>query len=459
MKEKIAFLLALIFLIHPMNVVSVTFISAAAGPMFVMFGLSAFLINTNEKLHWSIKYPLIFVLLLLGAISREEGLYFGILILCFDLIFKRKLFTYSLIPIVFAGAVYFYLRLSFAGVIFVTDQLVPIMRLSFIERVFNIPAIITYYLRTFFLPIQLVTNQQWTITSLSFWGFYLPITILIFFSIAFVLIAIKLKQKYPKELPKFIFFMIWFVTSLCLYLQIIPLDYTVSNRWFYVPIIGLLGMLGILINNVNIRFNSKNVTLLTLIVLVLLATRSYIRTTNWKDEVTLFAHDSEITTNFSTEGNLGLAFYQKGQYKQALAHLKQSVDMFAYDANLLLLAQTYQHLNDLKNAEKYYILAAETHSYGDDYHAKIIYKVIASFLIEHNNTAARKVILSGLKAYPTSYRLQSLYVVNEMRLGNNQEALISAISNMQKTPNHLTINLVGDIINHKDIKINEEYLN
>lgn len=458
MKKQIAFVMSMIFLVHPMNVVSVSYISAVGGVLYVLFGILALLIAHQKKMNSFLKFSLIFLFLLLSVLSKEDGITFYFLTLAYFFIFDKKNLFFSFTSSIMAGIFYLFLRLGIAHIDYTRFEIVPIMRLNIIQRLFHIPQIIIYYLKTFFFPYHLATNQQWTIHSISISNFYLPLISIIFLLVILSYFLTSIRKEHQERSSHFVFFLLWFSLGLSIYLQIIPLDYTVANRWFYSPMVGLLGMIGVTLSTVSIRIHQKYVTIIAIVLISTLSLRAFIRTTNWHDEAILFGHDSQITTNFDTEDQLAVALYFKGKPDEALIHAKRSVSMFPYDGNLLHLAEIYEGLNDVENAKQSYLLAAQADNYAPGNHERVIYRLLARFLIKHDAVAARKVIDAGIKEYPDSYRLWALDAINEYRLGNREEALASAFNAMQVNSNSSTTHLVSDIINNENIQFTDEFI-
>src|SRR5258708_5740782 len=82
-KISVSFFLALIYLVHPMQVETVAYISSLQNELSLIFGLLAVFIGTTKKQRSLYKYSLFFIFLLLASLSKELGLLFGVFILVF----------------------------------------------------------------------------------------------------------------------------------------------------------------------------------------------------------------------------------------------------------------------------------------------------------------------------------------------------------------------------------------
>lgn len=437
-KEKLSLILALIFLVHPINTETVVYVSALQDTLYFLFGSFALLWAITRKAQ-SKTFLIVGLMLLLSLLSKETGLLFLLMLLIFKLLIDRKhLLGYILISATVIG-VYSLLRFVVAGVSFGSGNLSPIMRIPFGERLINIPQILFFYLRTFFAPIDLSIAQHWTVKNIDLDSFYLPLTWVL---TALVLAAagmIYFKSKGQKQFLTFNFFFFWTIMGLAMHSQLVPLDMTVAERWFYFPIIGILGMIGVTIHNIKINTKFKTIYLsLTVLIVAALSLRTFIRTFDWRDGLTLFRHDITISQNaFDLENNLGVELYRVERFSEAKIHFEKSTRLAPYWwTNWNNLGVIYERDKDIKTAMDYYQKAI------DNGHYYLAYENLARvlFLYEDSQTA-EKFTLRALMVLPQNPRLWLTLALAENQIGKIDEAIMAAKKSYLLQPSQQSYNL------------------
>lgn len=187
--KPISLFLSLIFLVHPIQVESVVYISSIEEELFTLFGMTALLLVRKNR-NTIRNGILIFFFLLMSLLSKETGILFVFVLLLYKLLFYRKnLKLYAFFSIVLIG---FYLFLYFyvAKIHFTPLPEIPIEVAPLATRLMTMPAIIFFYLSTFFFPLRLITGQMWLVASLSFWQFYFPLLIDSLFFATLIVIGI-----------------------------------------------------------------------------------------------------------------------------------------------------------------------------------------------------------------------------------------------------------------------------
>lgn len=376
--KHISFVICLIFLIHPIQVESVAFIASTLSPLSFLFGLVALLVSFENNLNAK-RILLICFFLLLSTLIKETGFLFLPSILLYRMLFQ---FKKSEVIVLFLAemclsVIYFLLRFFVGKVslIPVKGAIIPIASLNFMQRLENIPAIIFYYLKTFFYPEALAIDQQWVITNPDFYNFILPLLLDTLFFLVLIALGYYLYKNHEKFFKPFLFFFLWFVVGLGFYLQIFPLDITVADRFFYYPIVGLLGMLGIGIMLCKpVLKKSKYlpvVFVLTSIIIIGLSVRTIIRNSNWHDEITLYSHDSKIYDSMNDEVNLGSDYAAMSNYQEALVHYEKAVAILPTELDLYDVGYVYEEMGNLKKAEVNYRNALAYIKYPADQHRLI----------------------------------------------------------------------------------------
>lgn len=423
---------SLIFLIHPINSEEVIYISDLQDTLFVFFGLLSLLVVSKTKL--TIREYSLFSLLLLGSLlSKESGLLFVPAALAYrSLVFDKRLAAGGLVNLILActGIVSLWVGLRHFAVSWSleSDHIFPIGRLPLLGRLINLPEIVFYYLKTFFFPRDLAVGQQWIVTSTDLVHFYLPMgTDLLFFCL--LLVVGKLIFNDKKYFPVYLFFASLFITGLTLHLQIIPLDATVADRWFYFPSIGLLGIIALLIQKYNL-LKSTAVLIVFLLLILVLSARAIFRNSNWKDGLTLARHDTQVNPDsFVMENNFGYELIQAKTWDEAEEHLKKSIDLAPYWwLNYNNLGVVYRHKGATGNQE--FIAKAEENfrkasENTDTFYSP--YENVAELLFNFQSAqAAKNFIVSTSKKLTLSENLYFLLSISEYQLGNKKEALAAA---------------------------------
>lgn len=464
MEKKIAFISAIFFLIHPIQVESVSFIAQTTSPLFFLFGIIPLFIVRKKKLDKK-ELIQIYCFSLLSLFAKETGILFIFLMLIYALLFA-KVQIKKLALIAFCSVTtYLFIRLIVNNIDFSPRSLVPIAVATLQERLITMPAIMFYYLKTFFFPFVLSIDQQWTVMSLTFSGFYLPFIIDTVFLLLLGIFGVSLYKKNKQEFKTYIFFVSWFILGMGLLFQIFPLEMTVADRWFYFPLAGLLGILGVLLQTSK-GFWKRHVFLGTIIILLVssfLAIRTIIRNNDWKDNLTLFTSAAKTEDNYDIEENLGYEFFENKNYAQARNHYQSSVNYRPIEPNLMKLAGADLGLRDITAAKENYALAFQAQSfpiYDSKLHSLSSYEVYGYILVLTGSPVkAEQLIQQGFMEYPNQPVLWYLEALAQYKIGNMKQAITAARILYQLLPTDITKKLYINIKEHSTFSILNTTLN
>ncbi len=437
-KETVAFILAVIFLVHPAAVEAVSFASAMQEVGFTLVGIAGFmfllssprrrgssaselikrgdysldsLLRGNDNV---IKIFITTIALLIALLMKETAIVFFVLVFCYLFLFERKnqivLISYSIFSVILLMA-YFLFRVS-GGSLYVQGQgLFPIMRVSFATRLINIPMIILYYLGKFFYPMNLGIAQHWVVRFIDFQNFWLPLVFEILLFSGAIIYFIKTKNKV------FLFFFIWFLLGLLPHLQIIPLNMTVAERWLYFPMIGILGMVGAIIGDYSLdprlhgddkqtsfprRWESKLIFPLLIVIIVFFAIRSFIRVLDWRSGLSLFSRDIRKNSSFDLQNNMGVELFRVGRYFEAKKYFEISTQLAPYWwVNWNNLGAIYEREKNYQKAAEYYKKAIDNGQYY------LAYENLAKILVLHENDQKKtdEFLRKSLKLFPENQNL------------------------------------------------------
>ena len=445
LKEEVAFILALIFLAHPINVETVTYISNLQDVLFVCFGLLGFLILIKGFFG---KYNVIVAnsLLLLSMLSKETGVLFILVYGCWVFLYNKKFIKLFLASLLLSVIPYFLIRFFIANVFFGSDTHTVFGNLPLTARLLNIPAIVFHYLYIFIFPKDLLLGQTW-ITTKDFNGLYLPIITLVC-GIASLYSFYKKTQSKKTIITPFIFFVLWFISGLAMHIQILPLEMTVADRWFYFPIIGLLGIIGVVTSRMN-KQQSKFLLSASLVVVIFLGMRSFVRMGDFKNSLILYSHDSKYTKSYLLEHSLGYELMLKKEYKSAYPHLISSITLFENTNNTNTLGVWYYQTEATKSA---IIMFEKSIALGGNF---LAYRNAAQIYIDNKDYKnAERILLKAVVLFPQDSNFWFLLAIAEYKLGKVEKALGAAERLYQVNPNQQNVYIVNQLRIGEPIKFN-----
>lgn len=219
-----AFILSVIFLVHPINSEIAFYISDLQEVLFFFFGILSMNILQRYTTHKA--FMLASLCIFASLLSKETGFLFLLISVLYVFMFKRNyVFTYCryLIP---AFIIYLVLRISSVGIFAHTVAFSPIQTLSLFIRMISMPAIFLFYLKTFFYPVALSISWRFAYTTISVSDFLLPLFIDFLFLCLLVYGGYVLHQKVSKKYTAlYSFFGFCFISGILFHLQIIPPGY------------------------------------------------------------------------------------------------------------------------------------------------------------------------------------------------------------------------------------------
>ena len=447
-KENIAFFLSLLFLVHPANVEAVCFASAMQEVLFTFTGLLGLCLLVRLE-------ELSFVTLLTSTalftaalLMKETGIVFFPLTFFYLLLFHKKnrtalqLFSALSIIILFS---YGMARYSGGNMYVANGGLFPIMRISLVERLINIPQIILFYLKTFMFPLHLTIAQNWVIRTEDLQHFWLPLGveggILLFvilsdknyirrillrfarFFTSFRMTGRDSSRACPEfiewvqndDKKVFLFFFLWFLIGLVPHLQIIPLNMTVAERWMYFSMIGLLGMIGAVckkdpshvLKSLRMTKYSFRMTV-GVIIITLFFLRSFMRTVDWHSGLALYSSNISITSSFDLQNNMGVELFRVGKYAQAKKYFEKSVKLAPYWwVNWNNLGASYEQEKNFDKAAECYKKSLQNGTY------ELASENLARILVLHgrDKKKATDFLKKAVSLFPESETLNMLKTI------------------------------------------------
>lgn len=456
-KKNIAFVLSLLFLIHPINVESVAYIGASQSELLFLFGGLSFLLSVKEKLKIKTIFS-IHLLLLLAILTKEVSFLFFVMVYFYRFLFKKGITKQFAITTIATLSVYLMIRFFSLGTLLEKMHLIPISRVPFHERLLHIPAIFFYYIKTFFFPLNLAIDQIWVIKKIDFNNFYFPLLIDFLFFGAITYFLFYLFKNKNKMWRLFAFFLIWYLLGMSMLLQIFPLDMTVADRWFYFPFVGLLGMMGVGFSYFWSYISKHKTFFISSLILVclMLSARTVIRNANWLNPLVLYSHDLVGYDNYDLENFLAAELVMFNRFDEALPHLQKAVRLLPHDTNLFNLGTVYEHFNKFDEAKKYYKLALDS---NDDYSNHSQIRTLASegwarmTLMHDTPEKGKEVIKERLKEFPKSGTLWAYLAIAEYNLKNQKEAEAAANTSMKFLNNPTTNLLYKKIVNNEPLNL------
>ena len=424
--KTIAYLLSLIYLVHPANVEAVTYISSIQESILIFLALISLLITMSwceSKKEDNKKLFFIGIFSLLSLFSKETGIIILFVLSLYVFIFyKPKLILYLLTQLsVFT--VYLIVRLGIAKMSFTSFAAAPpIARAPLVQRLTTIPFEIFSYLRLLFYPKDLYISQNFIVKSLADPRFFLalPLDVLVIFLILFI--AIKLKSNLYN------FFLIWLLASFSILLNIYPLDCTITERWLYAPFIPILGITGIIIFESIKKYHvvEKIIIVVILIILPILSLRTIIRNFDWKDNKTLVFHDIKLNPDsYELQGGYATIVGNEGNTEEAKKHYERALELApGWWVTYTNLGLIYEKEGDFDKAKDLYMTAIK------NINDPLAYQNLA--VLEFKTEAPRESVelaTSGLKYFPNNPTLNFVAALSYYKLGDK----ISALTYAQKT--------------------------
>ena len=419
-KPALALLLALVFLVHPINSQTVYFIPYLQDGLFFLFGMTALwsLVRFNSKRSLIIPALLLFLALL----AKETAVIFVALCLLYLFWYNRRRFIPFLGIVLLPIGAWLYLKVQAVGLAVATADNAPIGKLDFLERLMTMPSIFLFYFAKLLFPFKLASAYYWTHPTFSFQDVLLPLII----DLAIIALAFYVGYKLYKTAPRsqyytYLFFAIWTALGIGVHMQLRPLDATAVESWFYLPMAGLLGMIGVATSNLlrTSKLSKQLILALSVIIIILFCVLTFLRSFDWRNEQTLSTKDiANSKEHYVAYNNLVEATVNDGDYEKAEQYVRRSIAIFPNNSN-------YGNLGNLLAIEGRYAEADQAYSKGISHspHSSPLFERKAALTLVHGSPAAnRQYLIDSLNKFPNNSYLWMQLAVIDQRYFDKMEA-------------------------------------
>jgi protein O-mannosyl-transferase len=438
----IAFFTAILFIVHPVNVEAVAWLSGRKYVLLAFFLFLSFYLfvksSEGDRFHW-LRFAGSLFFCVLCILSSPFGIIAPALYFLFDYcrddennpfkVLKKRIIFF--LPYILVGFVLFWILFKalvlgpggadtehFGGDPFTT--LVTMFRVMY------------DYCKNFILPLWLNCRYPDYVSS-TFWNYKILVTIVVlFFSLVFLINQLRKGSK------KYLFPFCWFLIAWIPVSNIIPISTKMADRYVYIGGVGFFLFFSFLLiqrykrikllNSDIIKFN------IILICFIFLSVMTWQRNQVWSSSLTLWEDSFKKDPNnivastnlgavyfheknyqkaikyykmaerinpehFAVHNNLGAAYMKQGNLKKAVAHYLKDLEINpGRISNHRKLGALYLDIGDLDNALKHY-LKVSISEVADS----IVFFSIGSLYAEKGS------IESAIKCYQTALKLDPEY--------------------------------------------------
>jgi hypothetical protein len=444
-KPLLALALALLFLVHPINSQDIFAIASVGDCLFFFFGiLSLWLL-----LHFRSMKSLILVALglFLSLLSKEAGGLFLIMVLLYLIWWDRKRLLPFVGVMILPAAIYLALRAHAVGTIGQT-HIAPIDNLNLADRLMTAPSIMQFYLTKFLFPTKLASGYYWVYRTFSFRHVLFPLLIDLSAVGLSVFLAFAIRKRVSKaQYYTYMFFAIWAFLGIFPYLQIIPLDMTACEIWFYFSAVGFIGMLGSLLVAFRSYVRLDWFFIVVALVIGALGVRTAFRGLDYRSSYTLAQHDIVSSQgDYYADEIIAQNLDAQGRFQEAKTYALRSTSIYPTITSYQTLGQTLGQLND-------YPAAVGAFDRGIRYgvYSPLYEDLGLLTLVYGNPTTNQRFLESSLRTFPQDSTLWMYLAFLEEKEGNNTGAKV-AIANAAKFGRISSI-AYDDIMNNRSFTL------
>lgn len=355
-RRFISFLVALIFLIHPVQTEAVSYVSGLSDPLYVMFGMLSltFFLKKYELQKW---YILSLIFFFLSILSKETGLVFGGLLFSLWLIFDRSRKGFCmLLPFAGVGLLYILFHFKFVNELDIKAvwgnteyaNSLLVRMLTFIRNLYT-------YIGLLFFPKDLFMERDESIViQTQVMNIYLFGFIGVNGIIAGALYKLKEKLTFFNII---LFSYLSFFVSFSIYSGIVLINGIFYEHFLYLPLVFFFAFLFFCLE----KFINRKTVFVFIILSILLILRSYLRQFEWIDPIIFYEQTAvRAPKSIRINNNLGIAYAETGQIDKAIEQYKKTIPLDPSIPNTYHnLANAYATKGDIKNAEIYFLKAIE----------------------------------------------------------------------------------------------------
>ena len=399
-KKSVAFLAALIFLIHPLQTEAVDYVSSLGDMLnvfFVLVGL-IFYIKAEQYFHTfqpeadpplAEKYESIIKLNLfkawffysaavfcyiLGLLSKETAIIMlGLLILVEFYLWRAqnrqqnflkflKNASLKLLPFFSVALIYFILRatvLNFRSTFNLYADQINFYSQNFFWRLFTFFKALTIYLRLLLFPVGLHMERTADVADAYFdWS--------VIFGLIIFILSVWLAARCWKNKPHYTFAIAWFYIALAPVSGIIiPVNAPIYEHWLYLPMVGFWLLLIFAASDLQKKWNRARpaLLLLLLIFLIFFSAQTIRQNRIWRDPITFYKNVIKYNDQqLRVWNNLGMEYADKKMLPQAIIAYLRAIALDTENISAPPhhnLAGTYKEQGRAADAEREYLRAIQ----------------------------------------------------------------------------------------------------
>lgn len=362
-KKWISVLFAMLFLLHPVQAESVSYISGQPdvfGAFFVLLALFLFTKPGWIAKKFPIKIAIIAILYIIGLLVKESTVVFPALAFLFFLWERKKLSVEhrkKCIHALFAlGIVCFaYLVLRFTVLDFGKEALVrdAIYNQSLLVRAQTSLHYFVEYVRLVFFPLNLSIDNFFEGKD------DFTLRAVIGLSIILEMLFLAFRSFFGKKILFFGFG--WFFISMATVSGIVPINAPYMEHWLYIPLVGLLAIPAVFFSSLSFMSFRSKIRIITFSLIVLIAVfgvRTYLRNVDWTDTERFYENEIRLNPRAGRSyNNLGVFYLESGRYEEAEKNFLLAAKEQGDAVQFYNLGNLYSVMKQDRKAIEYFFLS------------------------------------------------------------------------------------------------------
>jgi hypothetical protein len=353
------FVAAVLFATHPIHTEQVAWVSSITGLTFAFFYLLSFYLYMRTMAEGRIYkggYFLSVMSFFLASLSKETALTLPFILVVYDYTFRNS--PYRLVdyikrhlPFFAVAGIYLILRIyALHGFAPDTSQ----AALTGYQYFINIFPLFAKYLEKLVLPVNLSAVHVLH-PAVSIFEAEVMISIAVFLGFTF-LVYLSFKK-----------FKTLFLSLILISVPLLPALYlpavgihTFAERYLYLPSLGFVMLLALLLKWVQINKQKWAITLTLgfLLLIVVYSFGSMRRNTVWKDDYTLWSDTVRKSPDaYIPHNGLGHAYLARGYVDKAIEHLTRAIKLRSHPGAYINLGIAYQSKGLIDKAIEQYQIA------------------------------------------------------------------------------------------------------